>query len=261
VDPSIASMRRAMLTTLVVLALVYAGVCALLFATQRSMLFYPQPRSGAIGTELLRLPIEGGEVLVTVRPRAGSRAVLYFGGNAEDVCRSLDSIAAAFPDHTLYLLHYRGYGGSAGRPSEAALFADALALYDRVRAQHAQVVAVGRSLGSGVAVHLAGRRPVERLILVTPYDSLLAIAAEQFPYLPVRWLMLDRFESWRDAPRIRVPTLVLAAEHDAVVPLARTERLVAHFPSGVVTFRVLAGSDHNSISSASEYVALMRRPP
>jgi pimeloyl-ACP methyl ester carboxylesterase len=254
-------MRRAVLSTLVAFALAYAGLCALLFATQRSMLFYPQPRSGAAGTELMRLPIEGGEVLVTARPHAGSRALLYFGGNAEDVCGSVESMAAAFPDHALYLLHYRGYGGSAGHPSEAALFADALALYDRVRTAHAQVVAVGRSLGSGVAVHLASRRPLERLILVTPYDSLQAIAAAQFPYVPVRWLMLDRFESWRDAPGIGVPTLVLAAEHDAVVPRPSTERLVAHFQPGVVTYRVLAGTDHNNISSAPEYGALMRRSP
>jgi pimeloyl-ACP methyl ester carboxylesterase len=252
---------RGVLTTLVALALGYAGLCALLFSMQRSMLFYPQPRSGAAGTEVLRLPVEGGDVLVTARAHAGSRAVLYFGGNAEDVCGSVDSMAAAFPDHALYLLHYRGYGGSAGRPSEAALFADALALYDRVRPGHAHIVAVGRSLGSGVAVHLANRRPVERLVLITPYDSLTAIAAAQFPYVPVRWLLLDRFESWRDAPAITAPTLVLAAEHDEVIPRASTERLVARFRADVVQYRVVPGTRHNSISDAAGYAALLHEAP
>jgi len=253
-------MRRTVLTALTLLALAYLAVCALLFVQQRSMLYHPQPRAGAAGTQLLSLPVEGGHVLVTVRPHAGPRAVLYFGGNAEDVSGSVGSMAAAFPDHALYLLHYRGYGGSAGAPSEAALFADALALFDRIRADHAEVVAVGRSLGSGVAVHVAARRPVARLVLVTPYDSIRALAASQFPYAPVRWLLRDPFDSARDAPAIAAPTLVLAAEHDDVIPRARTEALVARFRPGLVTYRVLAGAGHDTISDAPDYAALMRGP-
>lgn len=84
-------------------------------------------------------------------------------------------------------------------PSEVALVADALALFDRVYAEHPHVVVGGRSLGSGVAVHVASLRPVARLVLVTPYDSLYGIAARQFPYVPVRWLLWDTFESWRYA--------------------------------------------------------------
>jgi pimeloyl-ACP methyl ester carboxylesterase len=76
----------------------------------------------------------------------------------------------------LYLLHYPGYGGAAGRPSETALVADALALFDQVAARHPRVTVIGRSLGSGVAIQVASARPVERLVLVTPYDSLMEIA-------------------------------------------------------------------------------------
>jgi hypothetical protein len=64
------------------------------------------------------LPREGADVLVTVRERSGATALIYLGGNAEDVSYSLPSLADAFPDHALYLVHYRGYGGSSGRPSE-----------------------------------------------------------------------------------------------------------------------------------------------
>ena len=94
---------------------------------------------------------------------------------------ALPGLADAFPDHALYLLHYPGYGGAPGKPSEAAIAADALALFDRVAPQHPRVVVIGRSLGSGVAVQVASARPVARLVLVTPYDSLEEIAAKHVP--------------------------------------------------------------------------------
>jgi uncharacterized protein len=106
-------------------------------------------------------------------------------------------LAAAFPDRSLYAMNYRGYGGSSGKPSETGLIADALVLFDRVHADHPHIVVIGRSLGSGIAVHIASVRPIERLVLVTPYDSLLKIAASQFRYFPLSWLMLDFFHRTR----------------------------------------------------------------
>jgi uncharacterized protein len=79
-------------------------------------------------------------------------------------------------------------------------------------------VVIGRSLGSGVAIHVASERRVERLLLVTPYDSLLKIAAGQFRYFPLTWLMLDKFESWRYAPKVTAPTQLIAAQYDEVIP-------------------------------------------
>jgi pimeloyl-ACP methyl ester carboxylesterase len=250
-----------MVTALAVAALAYLGVCALLYATQGSMIYYPQPRAGAAATHITALPIEGGSVLVTVKPHPGPRAVLYFGGNAEDVSGSVEALAETFPDHALYLLHYRGYGGSAGKPSEAALFADATALFDAAHREHAEIVAIGRSLGSGVAVHLASVRPVARLVLVTPYDSLQGLAEAQFPWVPVRWLLRDRYESWRYAPHVTVPTQVIAAEHDSVVPLASTEALIGRFRPGIATYRVLPGTGHDSASAHPAYGALLRGAP
>jgi len=194
-------------------------------------------------------------------PRKGPDAVVYFGGNAEDVNFSLPGLAAAFPKHAIYLMHYRGYGGSTGKPSEDALVADALALLDRVRSEHINVVVIGRSLGSGVAVHLASLRPVARLILVTPYDSLVGLAANQFPLFPVHWLLLDKFESWRYAAQVNVPTLIVAADRDEVIPRTSTEALYARFHSGVATLRVVAGASHNTISESPEYVPLLRGVP
>jgi len=250
-------MRRHVGTILLILAAAYLGLNVLLFAFQRSLIYFPQPRTPVPGTELLQLESEAGPVLVTTLHRPGPRALLYFGGNADDVSLSLPLLAAAFPGHSLYLLHYRGYGGSAGRPSETALFADALALEARVRREHPQLTAIGRSLGSGVAVYLASQRPLERLVLVTPYESLRELAAQRFPGFPVRWLLKDGFESWRYAAQVSAPTLLLAAEHDEVIPLASTRALLAHFPAGPARLEVLPGYDHNSISDSPAYVTLL----
>lgn len=212
------------------------------------------PATGLAGhAPTLTLATEAGPVLVATRPHAGPNALVYFGGNAEDVALSPPGLAAAFPDHALYLLHYRGYGGSAGTPSEAALFMDSVALFDLVQRAHGSVVAVGRSLGSGVAVHLASVRPVTRLVLATPCDSIEAIAAQRFPRLPVRWLLRDKFESSHYAAQVSAPTRPIAAEHDELIPRANTLALRDAFRPGVASLEVIAGAGHNTIADRQAY--------
>jgi pimeloyl-ACP methyl ester carboxylesterase len=251
-------MRRTVLAFVTFALLVYVGLCAALFFFQRSLIYFPQPRSPGSNVATIALQADGHEVLVTTRAHAGPDALVYFGGNAEDVSWNLPDLSRAFPEHAIYLMHYRGYGGSGGAPSEAALFADALALFDRVHAQHPNVVAIGRSLGTGVAVHLASVRPVQRLVLVTPYDSLADIAAGRFPMFPVRWMLRDRFESRTYAAKVSAPTLLIGAEHDEVVPLRSAELLVTRFRPGVARLVVLPGTGHNTVSDHPRYLPLLR---
>lgn len=254
-------MLRTVSTFLIILASTYLALCVLLFFFQRAFIYFPQPRAQVPGAATWQLPTDGAQLLVTERPHSGPHALIYFGGNAEDVSYSLPGLAAAFPDHAIYLLHYRGYGGSSGTPSEAALFADALALFDRVQAGHRHITVVGRSLGSGVAVHLASQRPVARLVLVTPYSSIQQLAEQRFPYFPMRWLLRDKFESWRYAGQVSAPTLLLAAERDEVIPLASTQALYERFPAGTARLEVIQGTDHNSISESPAYIPALRDLP
>jgi len=249
------------MTFVAVVVLVYLALCVILFLYQRDLIYFPQPRSPGTGATTFTLQADGAQLLVTARQRSGPDALLYFGGNAEDVSYSLASLSTGFSGYAIYLLHYRGYGGSSGKPSEAALVADAVLLFDKVRAEHQNIVVVGRSLGSGVAVHLASLRPVARLVLVTPYDSLQQLAAQQFPYFPVRWLLLDKFESSKYAERVTAPTLIVAAEHDEVIPRASTETLYKHFRAGVASLKVVIGTGHNTISESPEYMPLLRGMP
>ena len=251
-------MRRTMLTFLIFAVLVYVGLCTALFFFQRSLIYFPQPRSAGTSASTISIRAGDHDVIVSTRAHAGPKALLYFGGNAEDVSANLPELSRAFPEHALYLLHYRGYGGSGGTPSEAALFADALALFDRIHAEHPDVVVIGRSLGSGVAVHLASTRPVGRLVLVTPYDSLAEIAAGRFPVFPVRWLLRDRFDSGTYAPKVSAPTLLIGAEHDEVVPVRSAELLATRFRPGVARLVVLPGTGHNTVSDHPRYLSLLK---
>jgi len=236
---------------------VYLVLCAALFFFQRSLIYFPQPNAVSGSDSQLILSMPDARVSVITRERVGPRALIYFGGNAEDVSRNLPEFAEAFPDYAVYLLNYRGFGGSGGSPSEAAIAEDALALFDQVYASHPQVSLIGRSLGSGVAVRLASQRPLQQLILVTPYNSLEEIAARQYPWVPVQWLLKDRFESGKYAAHIRVPTLLLAASDDEVIPRASTQRLLENFPQGVAVLRVVPDSGHNSISDRAQYLQWM----
>ena len=236
--------------------LMYLVVCGLLAVFQRSLLYFPQPRTNkTAATETVT--VAGATLVVTTHATTGNGAVVYFGGNAEDVSWSVDTLAEAFPDRALYLPHYRGYGGSTGRPTEAALLSDALAVFDHVHRTHRDVVLVGRSLGSGVAVVVAAQRPVSRLVLVTPFDSIAAVAAAYYWFVPVRWLLKDTYESVAHAPRVTAPTLIVAAEEDEQIPPHHAAELLRHFRPGVATMQVIAGAGHNTLDRSPDYVALL----
>src|SRR5947209_2848780 len=113
-------MTRILIIVLVATGGAYLAACALLFLRQDSLIYYPQPRAAWAPGAILTLPVDGAQLVVSTRPHPGPRAILYFGGNAEDVAGNLPGYSAAFPEHALYFMHYRGYGGSTGSPGEAA---------------------------------------------------------------------------------------------------------------------------------------------
>lgn len=250
---------RRIFTIIAVTAIVtYALICAALFAFQRSLIYYPQPRSDSEGSTLMTLAVGAATVHVSMHAHDGRAALIYFGGNAEDVSLDVPSLVDAFPDRAIYALHYPGYGGSSGSPSEQAIFNDALALFDSVHAEHPDIEVIGRSLGSGAAVWVASQRPVGRLVLVTPFDSLADAAAQQYPLFPVRWLLRDSFDSWRYAPQVTAPTLIVVAGDDEIVPRSSSDRLRTRFRDGTVSYVVVPKAGHNTIQESARYWSLLR---
>jgi uncharacterized protein len=250
--------KRTVYGLLTIALISYAAISMMMFASQRSLIYFPQPRAVTAAEATLTLPVESAEIVVTIRPLDSPKAILYFGGNAEDVSRNLDSFTALFPDHALYLMHYRGYGGSTGQPTEKDNVADGLALLAKVRALHPEVTIMGRSLGSGVAMQVASQAEATRLVLITPFDSIVELGARLYPWLPVRLLAQDRYESIRVAPQIRIPATIIMAEHDEVVPRASTEKLLNQFKTGVATLKIIAGAGHNDIGWDKSYLEALQ---
>jgi pimeloyl-ACP methyl ester carboxylesterase len=255
------------------------GFPLLIYLAQDALIFYRQPLPEARRAEIARRYPAVEEVNLTaadgtrlhawlVKPGAASAAplVLYFGGNAEEVSWMLERIGdprrGETPGVGWLLVDYRGYGASEGSPSERALVADALAFYDHAAklpgVDPQRVLAFGRSLGSGVAVALAAERPLVSLVLVTPFDSLAAVAKRYYWYLPVDWMLKHRFDSVKLAPRLKQPLLCLVAERDEVIPPAHAETLYAAW-GGAKRKVVLRGAYHNETDGAAAFWPEIRR--
>jgi len=237
---------------------IYGALCVLLYIAQDRLLYLPTSEVNPPGATAVRLT--GGDVILKLwqlHPNARS-ALIYWGGNAEDVAANLPDFDAAFPDRAVYLVNYRGYGGSTGRPSEAALVSDAAVIYDWVRAHHDRIAVMGRSLGSGIATALAASRPIERLILVTPYDSIANVAADHFSAFPVHWLLKDRYDSLVRIGNVQAPVLAIVAEHDEVVSRARSNTLIGGIPPNLRQTLLIPGATHNDISAFPVYLPALR---
>jgi len=231
----------------------YTLFCAFLYSKQRSLIYYPTPPGNSSQAESIWLENQGQSLQVWHVPDEGRQALIYFGGNAEDITLSIPQLKRLFPDYALYLPHYRGYGGSTGFATEEGLYSDALALYREATKKHDSIVVMGRSLGTGVAVYLAAKRAVKSLILVTPYDSMTRLASQYYPFLPVSVLLKDRFESVTRAAEINIPTLFLIAENDEIIPRKNSDRLAAKFSPSRVRVLVIPNVGHNTIDSSPLY--------
>src|SRR5262245_11067750 len=135
-------MNGLLLTGLVLFGL-YLVMCCVLYAAQDRLLYFPTPEAQPKGADAVL--IQSGEFALKVWQLHGdlSHALLYFGGNAEDVAAKIPEYDATFPDRAVYLVHYRGYGGTPGRPSEQLLIADAQAIYDDIKRRHSQIAVMG----------------------------------------------------------------------------------------------------------------------
>lgn len=190
--------------------------------------------------------------VITLNP-GKNNALLYFAGSGELVAQTAPSFSNRFPSHTIYLVNYRGYGNSSGNPSEQGFNADALHIFDVIQPRHQHITVLGRSIGSGVATYLASQRKIEKLVLVTPYDSILSVAQDQYPFYPISLLLRDTFDSIHRIKNFTTPTLVLIAEFDELIPYKNSKRMIDVFPVSQVVTHMIKDTDHNSILNQETY--------
>ena len=244
-----------------IVGLLWVGLTAAIGANQRKLVFnpgfkrkLPGPRSKGHRTRAIALHAEDGTRLsgwlMTPPIIEQGAAVIYFGGRSEDVSWVARDAERMFPGMTVLAVNYRGYGKSQGIPGEQHIVDDARMLFDwlaqRSHVDPKKIAVVGRSLGSGVAVQVAMKRPVHSLVLITPYDSILAIARKRFRTVPVGFVLRHKFESIKYAALLTAPTYVLRAATDKVVPHAHTDLLVAKL-ARLQLDETIAFSDHSNI--------------
>jgi len=238
-----------------------------MYVGQDRLIFHPQPVTDAglaqtgksfPGAQSIFMQARDGTRLHAWHV-AGSPLVLYFGGNAEDVAWNLKRVAQQAPRAGWLLVDYRGYGASDGTPSEEALTDDAIEWFDyaKQKLDAQSIVVFGRSLGSGVAVQLAAARPVQAVILATPFDSLTNVARHHYPYLPVSWILKHPFDSSGRAPSIAAPLLCLVAERDEVIPMAHSRRLFDAW-QGPKRWVELRGAGHNGTDDVPAFWQAIR---
>jgi len=238
------------------------GVPLFLWFFQERLLFFPRPLDSRPTSrpqveEVTVAAADGAKLRGWLVKGKGVPAplVIYFGGNAEEVSWLVD-LADQFAGWSLLLVNYRGYGESEGKPGEKELLEDALVIHDyaerRPEVDSGRIVAMGRSLGSGVAVHLAAHRPLRGVILVSPYDSIVEVARRHYPFLPVSLMLRHRFDSLARVPQIEAPLLCLVATEDRVIPGAHSRALFEAW-RGAKTWHEVPRSDHDSIAGEAGY--------
>jgi len=217
-------------------ALVYAAVVVLVAWRQRDIMYFPDPRrvtpTEARISEFSEVEIAtpGGETIIAWHhPPAidGGVTLLHFHGNGGSIAmRAARYQMFANAGFGVLAVSYRGYGGSSGQPSEAGLINDGLAAYDWLAGKKAGPIALyGESLGTAVAVQVAADRPIAALVLEAPANSLLEVAQRAYPFLPVAWLMKDRFRSDQRIAGIQAPILMVHGRRDTVIPFDLGEKL------------------------------------
>ena len=229
---------------------VYALIGLAAYLGQRRLMYFPDrahtrpAQAGLIGVEerVLNTP-DGARVIAWYgKARPGEPTILYFHGNAGSLANRAPRVERFMAQGWgVYMMTYRGYGGGTGSPTETANVADARLAYGALLlegVEPASIILYGESLGSGIAVRIATERPVGGVVLDAPYTSIVDVAAQAYPFLPVRLLLADRYESTKYIAQVRAPLLILHGERDPVIPVAMGRELfrLANEPKRLAIF-------------------------
>lgn len=246
-----------------------AALLLIMIQSQADLLFpvHAVPPAGPLppGAERLQVKTPDGDILhgVHLKPESegqGPRTlILGFGGNAWNGQEVAEFLHDIFPAAHVVAFHYRGYRPSTGSPSAKALMADAPLLFDEAmkHVQPDRSVTVGFSIGSGVAASLSRRRELDGLILVTPFDSMKAVAQDLYPWFPVGLFFEHEFPVEADLSGGQTPVAILAAERDEIIPSVRTDALRRSIP--ILKFdRTIGGAGHNDIYHRADFQGSLR---
>lgn len=238
----------------------YLAITVFMYLQQRSLQYFPgrtaaPPEAfGLSGVTVERIVTPDGETIAAWHAPAppGQPTILFFHGNGGEMSDRHRRMAFyQGRGFGALFVSYRGYGASTGAISEPGFITDALAAHDVLTARGVapgMIALVGESLGTGVAVQLAARRPVAALVLEAPFTAAVDVAAAVYPWLPVGLLMKDQFRSRDWIGQVKVPLLILHGDADRVIPVAQGRRLFA-MANEPKEFVILPGEGHDAIAN------------
>lgn len=237
---------------------IYLIIGLILYIFQRDLIYIP---SEAVkhNFDSFMLQNQGEEIEVIALNQGKKRAIIYFGGNAEAVIYNAHDFINSLPSHTIYLFNYRGFSRSSGKPNENAIYSDALVAFDHINNIHDSISIIGRSLGSGVATYVASNRTIDKLALITPYDSIENVAQDKFFIYPMSILLEDKYDSISRVSKISAKTLAIIAGRDQIISRKSSDNLVAAFPQLQISKTIIESANHNNISAKTEYSQALRR--
>ncbi|MEA3373441.1 MAG: alpha/beta hydrolase [Campylobacterota bacterium] len=244
---------RDMVSFIATLFITYAVLSLLLFLFQRKMIYFPTSEVSVPGVAHVVLDTGEEEIKVWILNPGEEKALIYFGGNAENVAYNIDDFRTLFANRTVYLVNYRGYGGSSGSPHEEGLYSDALSAYDHFSKQHSSVSVMGRSIGSAVATYLASKRGIEKLILITPFDSAVSVGKNLYGFFPIDLILQERLDSAGRAAEISADTLIVVAADDRIIPGENTQSLAETFTNARVEVATFDDTGHNTVHLHPDY--------
>ncbi len=242
-----------MISFIATFIIAYVAICFLLFLFQRQMIYFPTSEVSVPGAAHTVLDTDEVRIKVWTLNPGKEKALIYFGGNAENVAYNIDDFSILFADRTVYLVNYRGYGGSSGSPYEKGFYSDALFIYDHFMKQHTALSVMGRSVGAAVATYLASKRDIEKLILVTPFDSAVNVGKKIYWFFPMGLILKEKLDSVGRAAKITTDTLIIAAANDRIIPYEHTHKLVQAFSKTGVEVVTLDDTGHNTVHLHPDY--------
>ena len=231
-------------------AAAYVLVAVAGYFAQRKLMYFPdrarvQPAEAGLANveeRVLKTP-DGARVIAWYgKARPGQPTLLYFHGNGGSLAVRAERVRRFMAEGWgVYMMTYRGYGGGTGSPTENNNVADARLAHGALVLEGvapSSIILYGESLGTGIATRLAVERPAAGLILDSPYTSIVDVAAQAYPFLPVRLFLMDRYETSKYIGNVKVPLLILHGERDGVVPVAMGRELfqLANEPKRLVVF-------------------------
>jgi len=253
--------KSLMLIPVIVVISCYALINLGLYVFQNSLIFFPRKlysRSPEVVTNKkheIKINIDDVALHGWLLNKGEKKLIIYYGGNAEEVSANINDMKD-IDGYSVLLMNYRGYGMSEGKPGQKILFSDALNIYDyisgKLNIQPKNIVLFGRSLGSGIAVYVAGKRKVSKLILVTAYDSIRNIARVHYPIIPVGLILRHPFDSMLYAKDVSSSALMITGGRDTIIPNDNSMNLAKSWKRDCKSV-LIEQADHNDIHTYPEY--------